>query len=238
MLEQKGRQYSLEEVLSKVAFSSRKIKCDFDGDPITMSIEKLKLFALKGVTCADCGVVGEFFLKERIPNASNYSFTLYAEKDGHYVEMTKDHIIPKSEGGRDCLDNYRPMCKSCNHKRGVIGLLQFSKDRALKEIESNVDEFKINGVSLLKEGNHWVVSKNGKLLDRKCEWVPNRIPVAMRARDAGYLSEVRFPFLHALKLVTVIMPQHTAGKKLHRNDRLFGPIRLLSKFVMGIKNGR
>ena len=95
MLEQKGRQYSVEEVLSKVSFTSKKVKSDFDGDLITTNVEKLKLFALKGVTCADCGVVGEFFLKERIPSHDYYFLTLYAEKDGTYVEMTKDHIIPK-----------------------------------------------------------------------------------------------------------------------------------------------
>ena len=32
--------------------------------------------------------------------------------------MTKDHIIPKSKGGKDILDNFQTMCFECNTKKG------------------------------------------------------------------------------------------------------------------------
>jgi 5-methylcytosine-specific restriction endonuclease McrA len=31
--------------------------------------------------------------------------------------ITKDHIIPRSKGGKDILDNYQPMCIICNSKK-------------------------------------------------------------------------------------------------------------------------
>ena len=31
--------------------------------------------------------------------------------------MTKDHIIPKSKGGPDCIDNFQTMCEECNKKK-------------------------------------------------------------------------------------------------------------------------
>lgn len=31
--------------------------------------------------------------------------------------MTRDHIIPKSLGGKDCVENLRPACAPCNENR-------------------------------------------------------------------------------------------------------------------------
>lgn len=33
------------------------------------------------------------------------------------VLMTKDHIIPKSKGGKNNLSNYQPMCCICNKQK-------------------------------------------------------------------------------------------------------------------------
>ena len=34
--------------------------------------------------------------------------------------MTKDHIIPRSKGGPDCIENFQTMCEECNNKKRDI----------------------------------------------------------------------------------------------------------------------
>ena len=40
------------------------------------------------------------------------------DDNGQEVLITKDHIIPKSKGGKDKLDNYQTMCVRCNKRKG------------------------------------------------------------------------------------------------------------------------
>jgi 5-methylcytosine-specific restriction endonuclease McrA len=74
---------------------------------------RLKVFYHKGTTCVSCGVEGIRIIK-RMVNGSVH-LDVYT-KD--LVMMTVDHIIPKSLGGDNSLDNLRPMCLYCNSARG------------------------------------------------------------------------------------------------------------------------
>lgn len=72
----------------------------------------------KSNVCCKCGLEGKYFIKERDSNVKRYHFNLYAiDSDGNEVLMTKDHIIPKSKGGSDNLNNLQTMCTNCNFKK-------------------------------------------------------------------------------------------------------------------------
>ena len=43
---------------------------------------------------------------------------LYCGNDFHDYELTRDHVIPKSRGGRDQWNNVVAACKRCNHRKG------------------------------------------------------------------------------------------------------------------------
>lgn len=78
---------------------------------------RLRNFAENGIRCVSCGIEGEFFASERYPG-QNPHLNLYAMRDGDEVLMTRDHIIPKSKGGANCVENYQPMCARCNQEKG------------------------------------------------------------------------------------------------------------------------
>lgn len=116
--------YSIEEVYNAIKdlmFTKNKKKTILlDGDEISPQSQRYQLFFTKGMTCVECGLVGKFFAKEKNTNKENkYHLNLYAiDKDGNEILMTKDHIIPKSKGGKNVLDNYQCMCVNCNRKKG------------------------------------------------------------------------------------------------------------------------
>lgn len=116
------KKYSVEEVLEQVDFSKeskfKRIKKDFDGDSMKMYSDRLKVFSKKGIRCVTCGIEGIVFYKEKKKEDKNFHFNLYGfNKIGEEVLMTKDHIIPKSKGGKNFIDNYQPMCVDCNSRK-------------------------------------------------------------------------------------------------------------------------
>lgn len=72
-------------------------------------------FYQKGTACAYCGKVGTHFKLCGDPDSQRRHFNLFAD-DGSLI--TKDHIVPKSKGGKDCVSNMQPMCKACNEEKG------------------------------------------------------------------------------------------------------------------------
>ncbi len=113
--------FSIEEVFSKI--SDCKEKTEFvtrDGIKffVKMDSPRYRVFKEKGLQCASCKLVGEYFAAEchRLDLDTNvYHFNLYAKnKYGQEVLMTKDHIVPKSKGGENNLNNYQTMCFLCN----------------------------------------------------------------------------------------------------------------------------
>jgi len=64
------------------------------GQQVALGSSNVKLFARDRLTCAYCGVTG------------------------HQSMMTREHIIPRARGGKDCWMNVVTACKSCNTRKG------------------------------------------------------------------------------------------------------------------------
>jgi 5-methylcytosine-specific restriction endonuclease McrA len=110
--------YIFEYVRKNVQGDYRnKKKQMFNGYNVNVSSDRLFLFK-SNRTCVTCGIVGNKIILEMTRNCNTPHFNLYCEKDGDLILITKDHIIPKSKGGKDHLSNYQTMCVVCNVKKG------------------------------------------------------------------------------------------------------------------------
>lgn len=88
--------------------------------------------------------------------------TIFNKLDGHCAycgknislkKVTMDHVIPKSLGGSNTIDNLLPACKVCNSKKGSSSLeafrVDFFKD-SLTAQERSSQERMLNAVSKKK----------------------------------------------------------------------------------------
>ncbi len=119
--------YSVDEVfamLGEDALSIEEVKgtresIEVEGFQVYRKSMRYATFYQKGCKCVCCGKEGTYFqLDEDREGASadtRRHFNLYTE-DG--TLMTKDHILPKKWGGQDHIDNFQPMCKTCNEAKG------------------------------------------------------------------------------------------------------------------------
>lgn len=102
-------------------------KKEFLGEMVRMTSQRYELFKEKGMVCVKCGLVGTYFALEKDSHkdpdgefhTKSFHFNLYGiNQDGKEIMLTKDHILPKSKGGKSILENYQTMCSTCNWDKG------------------------------------------------------------------------------------------------------------------------
>ena len=74
---------------------------------------RLRVFAAKGTTCVKCNCVGTRLIVGE-DRAGGYHTDVYTQD---LKLITIDHIMPKSRGGSNDLDNLQPMCSPCNSRK-------------------------------------------------------------------------------------------------------------------------
>ena len=111
---------TVDEVMELLTEASKPKKYTiFKGYNVKSSSDRYQNFIVKGITCVTCGLTASYFAIERGDRDTNYHFNLYGtDKKGREVLFTKDHILPKSKGGKNHIDNYQTMCTRCNAKKG------------------------------------------------------------------------------------------------------------------------
>jgi hypothetical protein len=90
---------------------------------------RLQTFFHKGCKCVECGREATQIALGQASGKGGRHWDLY---DDNFYPLTVDHIIPRSKGGPDTLDNYQPMCYGCNQTKGNGDKLNGSYGHACK----------------------------------------------------------------------------------------------------------
>jgi 5-methylcytosine-specific restriction endonuclease McrA/urease beta subunit len=123
----KDSSYSVAEIHNKIkqASENKEKYMDFNGKKAKTSSGRYQNFIENGVKCVECGLVGTHYWLESntigVDGQRSWHLNLYGvNKQGHEIMLTKDHIHPKSKGGKNHISNYQPMCSPCNQAKGDI----------------------------------------------------------------------------------------------------------------------
>jgi 5-methylcytosine-specific restriction endonuclease McrA len=99
--------------------SKRTVDGQYVSAPSGVALWKTCRDTYKPLKCWHCGVEADRFIVKHHKNDMNKPpvLELFAHTGKSLVMMTRDHIVPKSLGGVDHVDNLRPGCETCNGRR-------------------------------------------------------------------------------------------------------------------------
>lgn len=112
-------QYTPEYVFNLLKLRQDGIhETELHGFRVKLASLRYKVFR-RSCVCVACGLVGTVMSLDRSDKKGPRAhFNLYGiTESGRVVMLTKDHIVPKSKGGSNRLDNLQTMCETCNRKK-------------------------------------------------------------------------------------------------------------------------
>lgn len=114
---------------------------DFDGHRVNIHSLRLQTFKENSTDCVTCGIKGSYFWVDRFNakcKVDRSHLNLYAVNDaGEEILMTHDHILSRSRGGADSIENTQTMCCVCNFLKAKVAVLIENAQQAILRHETN-----------------------------------------------------------------------------------------------------
>jgi len=119
--------YPAEEILSNISKKAI-FEVEINNKKYTSKLNSLRLRTFqKSIRCICCGRKGTEMGLDLPSHTDKPHFNLYCIEGKKKILMTKDHIIPKSKGGRNHISNMQTMCCHCNTKKGDKNPEEYTK---------------------------------------------------------------------------------------------------------------
>jgi hypothetical protein len=120
--------YSIEDVIQMrtLAFAKGLRHTRINHLNVSIDSRRIQTFLYSGFKCVSCGIQGSYFVLERHgqghqSGCGKWHLSLYGLNDNNEeVLMTRDHILPRSLGGKNTLRNSQTMCAICNRKKANL----------------------------------------------------------------------------------------------------------------------
>ena|ERR1035437_519425 len=123
--------------IDSIKARQKPIKALINGVTINVKSLRLQTFLEKGTVCVKCGRIGTHFAVERSTNQEVYHLNLWAtDEQGDEYLMTHDHILARSLGGADKIENTQTMCSPCNAEKGQEELKLLLEKQELIEMKT------------------------------------------------------------------------------------------------------
>lgn len=110
--------YPAKDILAQVG-TKKFLEIDICGNKIKVKLNSLRLKTFKNnPKCRCCQREGTLIGVDIAKGQEKPHFNLYCvEANGNKILMTKDHITPKSKGGKNVISNMQTMCTECNSRK-------------------------------------------------------------------------------------------------------------------------
>jgi len=189
-----------------------------DGTRVKTEGLRLKSFASKELKCVSCGRKADRFEIAANFTQDNWHLTLWSDN----VQMTKDHIIPKSKGGANTLDNIQIMCTSCNNRKGNVLSKDDLKKGKFKPDSCNTPINKKNFLHLTDETKETQalvelkqrfpdirqstdrVRKFSRINNTNAFFIDQHHPLFLEALDLGILNDISMLLDYHFQLVRIM----------------------------------
>lgn len=122
---------------------------------------RLSVFFHKGVECvnSECNKKGT----QLVFGKDKRGYTHIDICDDDFYPMSVDHIIPRSKGGPNTLDNLQPMCSVCNTKKGNLLPGEEKEEKEVSTKKSKKDYYKPLDISEFKIGDDVYIGSGRKI---------------------------------------------------------------------------
>ena len=128
-------EFSLEDIFDNICEDKVEFKVGEEIYFVKMNSQRYVLFK-QNSSCVVCGLKGKKFILQGSSPQSPH-FNLYAVENQTLILMTKDHVVPKSKGGKDVPENYQTCCSICNEIKNNFEI-DYDKVRELRIVYNNL----------------------------------------------------------------------------------------------------